>query len=168
MNSTILRQWTSFYPLNFDEDSRGGSNDLGGSADLAGRSEPTLPKLVEVMVGGRRMRYPSCFVLVVDDDVAPHLREKLEDASHTMPVSSAGVSPAAAVAAAAVVHGGPLQFGAPSHHVSSAGPGSHLPAGHASHGAVLMSPHVSALLPYYGQRALTRAHQDAFVPLKRK
>lgn len=140
---------------------------MGGSADLAGRSEPTLPKLVEVMVGGRRMRYPSCFVLVVDDDVAPHLREKLENAPHPMPVSSsAGVSPAAAAAAA--VHGGPLQFSGASQPIPSAGPASHLPAGHATHGAVLMSPHVSALLPYYGQRALTRAHQDAFVPLKRK
>ena len=50
MDSQLLDEWKHFYPIN--------------SSCL----EPGLPALVEVLVGGVRMRYPSCYVLVTDMD----------------------------------------------------------------------------------------------------
>ncbi|XP_066596176.1 mediator of RNA polymerase II transcription subunit 13 isoform X2 [Prorops nasuta] len=56
LDSQLLEEWKHFYPIN------GSSIDSG------------LPPLVEVLVGGVRMRYPSCYVLVTDmDDVAPEV-----------------------------------------------------------------------------------------------
>lgn len=49
----LLEEWKHFYPIN-------GSNVEAG-----------LPPLVEVLVGGVRMRYPSCYVLVTDMDDTP-------------------------------------------------------------------------------------------------
>lgn len=53
MDSQLLEEWKHFYPIN-------GSN-----------VEVGLPPLVEVLVGGVRMRYPSCYVLVTDMDDIP-------------------------------------------------------------------------------------------------
>ncbi|XP_031788498.1 mediator of RNA polymerase II transcription subunit 13 isoform X4 [Nasonia vitripennis] len=53
LDSQLLDEWKSFYPIN--------------SSGL----EPGLPALVEVLVGGVRMRYPSCYVLVTDMDESP-------------------------------------------------------------------------------------------------
>ncbi|XP_029056486.1 mediator of RNA polymerase II transcription subunit 13 isoform X1 [Osmia bicornis bicornis] len=52
-DSQLLEEWKHFYPIN-------GSNVEAG-----------LPPLVEVLVGGVRMRYPSCYVLVTDMDDTP-------------------------------------------------------------------------------------------------
>ena len=52
-DSQLLEEWKHFYPIN-------GSNVEAG-----------LPSLVEVLVGGVRMRYPSCYVLVTDMDDTP-------------------------------------------------------------------------------------------------
>lgn len=52
IDSQLLDEWKHFYPIN--------SNNVDSG----------LPTLVEVLVGGVRMRYPSCYVLVTDmDDV---------------------------------------------------------------------------------------------------
>ncbi|XP_043676054.1 mediator of RNA polymerase II transcription subunit 13 isoform X2 [Vespula pensylvanica] len=53
MDSQLLEEWKHFYPIN--------SNNI----------ETGLPPLVEVLVGGVRMRYPSCYVLVTDMDDTP-------------------------------------------------------------------------------------------------
>jgi mediator of RNA polymerase II transcription subunit 13 len=53
LDSQLLDEWRHFYPIN--------------SVGL----EPGLPALVEVLVGGVRMRYPSCYVLVTDMDESP-------------------------------------------------------------------------------------------------
>ncbi|KAJ8687131.1 hypothetical protein QAD02_022925, partial [Eretmocerus hayati] len=53
VDSQLLDEWKHFYPIN--------------SSGL----EPGLPALVEVLVGGVRMRYPSCYVLVTDMDESP-------------------------------------------------------------------------------------------------
>lgn len=50
VDSQLLEEWKHFYPIN-------------GSSQESG-----LPPLVEVLVGGVRMRYPSCYVLVTDLD----------------------------------------------------------------------------------------------------
>lgn len=50
VDSQLLEEWKHFYPIN------GISQESG------------LPPLVEVLVGGVRMRYPSCYVLVTDMD----------------------------------------------------------------------------------------------------
>ncbi|XP_076277174.1 mediator complex subunit skuld isoform X1 [Lasioglossum baleicum] len=52
-DSQLLEEWKHFYPIN-------GNNIEAG-----------LPPLVEVLVGGVRMRYPSCYVLVTDMDDTP-------------------------------------------------------------------------------------------------
>ncbi|EFN73674.1 Mediator of RNA polymerase II transcription subunit 13, partial [Camponotus floridanus] len=54
MDSQLLEEWKHFYPIST------GSN-----------PETGLPPLVEVLVGGVRMRYPSCYVLVTDMDDTP-------------------------------------------------------------------------------------------------
>ncbi|XP_046744733.1 mediator of RNA polymerase II transcription subunit 13-like isoform X2 [Diprion similis] len=53
VDSQLLEEWRHFYPIN------GASTESG------------LPPLVEVLVGGVRMRYPSCYVLVTDMDDVP-------------------------------------------------------------------------------------------------
>ncbi|CAD6241077.1 GSCOCG00009111001-RA-CDS [Cotesia congregata] len=53
IDSQFLDEWKHFYPIN--------NNNI----------EPGLPPLVEVLVGGVRMRYPSCYVLVTDMDDVP-------------------------------------------------------------------------------------------------
>ncbi|XP_063984090.1 mediator of RNA polymerase II transcription subunit 13 isoform X2 [Diachasmimorpha longicaudata] len=53
VDSQLLEEWRNFYPMN-------GYNIESG-----------LPPLVEVLVGGVRMRYPSCYVLVTDMDDIP-------------------------------------------------------------------------------------------------
>ena len=53
VDSQLLEEWKHFYPIN------GTSTEMG------------LPSLVEVLVGGVRMRYPSCYVLVTDMDDTP-------------------------------------------------------------------------------------------------
>ncbi|KAG7209053.1 hypothetical protein KM043_015211 [Ampulex compressa] len=53
MDSQLLEEWKHFYPIN--------------SSNI----EAGLSPLVEVLVGGVRMRYPSCYVLVTDMDDAP-------------------------------------------------------------------------------------------------
>ncbi|XP_043272113.1 mediator of RNA polymerase II transcription subunit 13 isoform X3 [Venturia canescens] len=53
VDSQLLDEWKHFYPIN-------GTNMDNG-----------LPPLVEVLVGGVRMRYPSCYVLVTDMDDVP-------------------------------------------------------------------------------------------------
>lgn len=53
MDSQLLEEWKHFYPIN------------------SSNTEAGLPPLVEVLVGGVRMRYPSCYVLVTDMDDTP-------------------------------------------------------------------------------------------------
>lgn len=53
IDSQLLEEWKHFYPIN--------------SSNI----EAGLPSLVEVLVGGVRMRYPSCYVLVTDMDDSP-------------------------------------------------------------------------------------------------
>lgn len=53
MDSQLLEEWKHFYPIN-------GNN-----------TETGLASVVEVLVGGVRMRYPSCYVLVTDMDDTP-------------------------------------------------------------------------------------------------
>ncbi|XP_034943501.1 mediator of RNA polymerase II transcription subunit 13 isoform X3 [Chelonus insularis] len=53
VDSQFLDEWRHFYPIN--------NNNV----------EAGLPPLVEVLVGGVRMRYPSCYVLVTDMDEMP-------------------------------------------------------------------------------------------------
>lgn len=53
VDSQLLEEWKNFYPIN------------------TSILEPGLPALVEVLVGGVRMRYPSCYVLVTDMDESP-------------------------------------------------------------------------------------------------
>ncbi|KAG6796514.1 mediator of RNA polymerase II transcription subunit 13 isoform X1 [Apis mellifera caucasica] len=53
IDSQLLEEWKHFYPIN--------------SSNI----EAGLPPLVEVLVGGVRMRYPSCYVLVTDMDDSP-------------------------------------------------------------------------------------------------
>ncbi|KAK2588519.1 hypothetical protein KPH14_006300 [Odynerus spinipes] len=53
MDSQLLEEWKHFYPIN------------------SNNTETGLPPLVEVLVGGVRMRYPSCYVLVTDMDDTP-------------------------------------------------------------------------------------------------
>lgn len=53
VDGQLLDEWKHFYPIN-------------GSSLESG-----LPQLVEVLVGGVRMRYPSCYVLVTDMDDSP-------------------------------------------------------------------------------------------------
>lgn len=53
IDSQFLDEWKHFYPIN--------NNNI----------EPGLPPFVEVLVGGVRMRYPSCYVLVTDMDDLP-------------------------------------------------------------------------------------------------
>ena len=65
VDSQLLDEWKHFYPIN-------------GSSMESG-----LPPLVEVLVGGVRMRYPSCYVLVTD----------MDDSSGEMPLSPP-ISPA--------------------------------------------------------------------------
>ena len=50
LDNQLLEEWRHFYPIN-------------GVSQEAG-----LPPLVEVLVGGVRMRYPACYVLVTDMD----------------------------------------------------------------------------------------------------
>jgi mediator of RNA polymerase II transcription subunit 13 len=54
MDSQLLEEWKHFYPI-----STGNNPETG------------LPPLVEVLIGGVRMRYPSCYVLVTDMDDTP-------------------------------------------------------------------------------------------------
>lgn len=65
VDSQLLEEWKHFYPIN--------------SSSI----EAGLPSLVEVLVGGVRMRYPSCYVLVTDMDDA------LEDTPLSPPCSPA-------------------------------------------------------------------------------
>ncbi|KAJ4439139.1 hypothetical protein ANN_15096 [Periplaneta americana] len=60
-----LDEWRQFYPI----DTKFSSCDVGGE-------EVQLPPAVEVVVGGVKMRYPTCYVLVTDmDDPASTVRQ---------------------------------------------------------------------------------------------
>uniref|UniRef100_A0A6A7FQQ3 Mediator of RNA polymerase II transcription subunit 13 n=4 Tax=Hirondellea gigas TaxID=1518452 RepID=A0A6A7FQQ3_9CRUS len=92
----ILDEWKQFFPLarrnrkrsrsNSNSSSSGDDDESGGVADNAGdtsgpthssdnntdtaQEEDTLPPVVEVLVGGYKLKYPSFYVLVTDlDDV---------------------------------------------------------------------------------------------------
>ncbi|XP_074640708.1 mediator of RNA polymerase II transcription subunit 13-like [Tubulanus polymorphus] len=58
----LMDDWRQFYPIMNVRDKE------------YPNSDEKLPNMVEVKVGGVRMRYPSCFVLVTDmDDTTPHM-----------------------------------------------------------------------------------------------
>ena len=75
-----LEEWRQFYPI----DTKFSSCEIGGE-------EVLLPPAVEVVVGGMKMRYPTCYVLVTDmDDPA---------SSPSSAVHQGAVSPAGTTAA---------------------------------------------------------------------
>ncbi|KAK7874246.1 hypothetical protein R5R35_006284 [Gryllus longicercus] len=60
----MLDEWRQFYPIDCKLQA--------AAAAAAHDSTAALPPMVEVVVGGVKMRYPTCFVLVTDmDDVPP-------------------------------------------------------------------------------------------------
>lgn len=80
MDNQLLEEWRHFYPIS-------------GSQQESG-----LPPLVEVLVGGVRMRYPACYVLVTDMDETP-LESQLSSPSSLVgydhPLSTQGTIKAA-------------------------------------------------------------------------
>ncbi|XP_014678238.1 PREDICTED: mediator of RNA polymerase II transcription subunit 13-like [Priapulus caudatus] len=58
VSTKLLEDWRQFYPIEVHEN----AENRPGAAN----GEATLPRAVEVIVGGVRMCYPSCYVVVVD------------------------------------------------------------------------------------------------------
>lgn len=57
----VLDEWKRFFPLDY--------RSTASSRTGATNSDPEAPPpIVEVLVGGMKMRYPSCYVLVTDMD----------------------------------------------------------------------------------------------------
>ena len=80
-----LEEWRQFYPI----DTKLSSCEMGGE-------EVLLPPAVEVVVGGVKMRYPTCYVLVTDMDdpsSSPCTAVRQGAVSPTGIKSSAAVSP---------------------------------------------------------------------------
>ncbi|XP_059177085.1 mediator of RNA polymerase II transcription subunit 13-like isoform X2 [Physella acuta] len=56
-SSKIFADWANYYPI------KDNSKD-----EFVGNSTNKLPNMVEVIVGGTRLRYPTCYVLVCDNE----------------------------------------------------------------------------------------------------
>lgn len=70
----LLEDWGHFYPVE----------------KYVATEETVLPPAVEAIVGGVKMRYPSCYVLVTDMDEGSNERNGLLGIANGNPKSSAG------------------------------------------------------------------------------
>ncbi|XP_050408100.1 mediator of RNA polymerase II transcription subunit 13 isoform X3 [Patella vulgata] len=70
----LFEEWRQFYPVDTQEVKESDANNK-------------LPNMVEVIVAGVRMKYPSCYVMICDNDDAPVRVQPLSVATGTSPRS---------------------------------------------------------------------------------
>ncbi|KAG8224144.1 hypothetical protein J437_LFUL005478 [Ladona fulva] len=107
----LLEEWRQFYPI----DAKYFSREMGAEGH-------SLPPAVEVLVGGVRMRYPSCYVLLTDMDDMPSLHPHL---GMVPPCGAVSANPSVSKTAVATSVGANTGCRAPHHHMSTHHNGHH-------------------------------------------
>ncbi|KAH8039896.1 hypothetical protein HPB51_009152 [Rhipicephalus microplus] len=96
---TLLAEWHQFYPLPLLNNSAHRSDATASSGD-----EEPLPCALEVLVGGVKLRYPSCYVFIAESD-EPVSGQQTEPSQGTTPVTPAPAAASGPFGAGGGMHG---------------------------------------------------------------